>query len=48
MATLTFIELTVELQNDFKETSVKSLEKAKSSSKLDESAMMNMANMKIN
>jgi len=35
-------------ENDFKETSAKSLEKAKSSSKLDESAIRNMANMKIN
>lgn len=35
-------------ENDFKETSVKSLQKAKSSSKLDEGAIKNMANMKIN
>ena len=35
-------------QADFKETSVKSLEKAKSSSKLNESAMRGMANMRIN
>ena len=35
-------------QADFKETSVKSLEKSKSSSKLNESAMRGMANMKLN